>query len=298
MAAILSERESPPGWWPVDLLITSYLGVFGLVVLFAWPRLHEALWLAAAHTAGIALVVVAVRSGRAFLFRHWYPLPYVAACYKEMSLLIPALRSVDYDRELAALDYAIWRAYPTVWLERLHHPAFTELLQIVYSLFVPVVLLVAAIFWWQRRYGEFRYYAFLIAAGFLVSYLGYLAVPVRGPRFLLRGLQHFPLSGLWFFHLLQQTLDTLEAAHYDCFPSGHTELTLLAWWQSRRVSPNLFRAFSVYSILIIFSTLYLRYHYTVDIMAGVAVAWAVLWLSPRLYRRLEKVSTVWSPPRS
>ncbi len=287
MAAILNGRKAPEGWWPVDILITAYLAVFGLVILLAWPRLHEALWLGAAHFAGIALIVAAIRSQRSFVFRHWYPLPYVAVCYKEMSLLIPAVRSINYDRELAALDHAVWRAHPTVWLERLHHPALTEFLQVVYSLFVPVVLLVAVILWWQGRHKEFRYYAFLIAAGFLVSYVGYLAVPVRGPRFLLRGLQHFPLSGMWFFGLLQETLDTLESAHYDCFPSGHTELTLLAWWQSRQVSPNLFLAFSVYSVCIIFSTVYLRYHYTVDIIAGVVVAWGLLWLSPRLYRRLE-----------
>ena len=43
------------------------------------------------------------------------------------------------------------------------------------------------------------------------------------------------------------TLDRLESAHYDCFPSGHTELTILAWWGSRMVSNRLFRVYFAYT---------------------------------------------------
>ena len=45
--------------------------------------------------------------------------PYVASCYKEMALFIPAVRRSDADRWLADLDFRIWRAHPTVWLERI-----------------------------------------------------------------------------------------------------------------------------------------------------------------------------------
>src|SRR5207249_865570 len=123
---------------------------------------------------------------------------------KEMATLIPAVwqSSAGHssaglssaDRWLAALDYRLWRTNPTVWIERFHTPALTELLQVVYSLFIPAVLLVAILLWRERRYGDFQYYGFLIAVGFLVSYLGYLMVPARGPRFLLKSMQHFPLS--------------------------------------------------------------------------------------------------------
>jgi hypothetical protein len=32
------------------------------------------------------------------------------------------------------------------------------------------------------------------------------------------------------------TVGRLESAHYDCFPSGPTELAILAWWRSRQLS--------------------------------------------------------------
>jgi membrane-associated phospholipid phosphatase len=127
----------------------------------------------------------------------------------------------------------------------------------------------------------------LIALGFLFSYVGYLAVPARGPRFLLKDLQHFPLDGLWLFHGMQSMLDKLESAHYDCFPSGHTELTILAWWGSRKISKGLFQIYCAYTPCIIFATVYLRYHYSVDLLAGAVSAAFLIVTAPVFYQRLS-----------
>jgi membrane-associated phospholipid phosphatase len=128
----------------------------------------------------------------------------------------------------------------------------------------------------------------LIALGYLASYVGYLIVPARGPRFLLNHLQHIPLQGLWLFRAMQTTLDRLESAHYDCFPSGHTELTILAWWSSQAISKPLFRVYFAYTPLIIFATVYLRYHYTVDVLAGIVLAAVLILSAPALYKKLSK----------
>ncbi len=120
-----------------------------------------------------------------------------------------------------------------------------------------------------------------------MSYIGYLLVPARGPRFLLKHLEQIPLRGLWLFHAMQGTLDRLESAHYDCFPSGHTELTILACWGSRMVSNRLFQVYFAYTLSIIFATVYLRYHYTVDLLAGAIVALFLILASPSLYRNLQ-----------
>jgi membrane-associated phospholipid phosphatase len=87
---------------------------------------------------------------------------------------------------------------------------------------------------------------------------------------------------------MQVTLNRLEQDHFDCFPSGHTELTILACWLSRSISNRLFRAYFLYTLCIVFATVYLRYHYTVDLLAGVVVALALILAAPGLYRRLSE----------
>jgi membrane-associated phospholipid phosphatase len=288
LADILS-REPGRGMWPVDWVVLPYYALVAVVIACLHSRLPGWPAMLAWHAVALAIAWAAIRSpGHAsFLFRHWYPLPYVAWCYRETSILIPAIRTGDSDAALAHLDYRLWGANPTVWLERLSTPALTEFLQIVYTAFVPVVLLIAFLLWRRRRYAEFRYYAFLIALGFLVSYVGYVLVPARGPRFFLAHLQTLELRGLWFTAALQLSLDRLETRAWDCFPSGHTALTILAWYGSRWISRSLYWIYFAYTLSIISATVYLRYHYTIDVLAGAVVAGLLVLVAPYLYTILR-----------
>ena len=279
----ISELDILPSdrWWPIDKVLTVYLVFTGTLIAVWFSAIPGALWLLALHAAALAAMV---RFRSNVVFHSWYVLPFVSACYKEMAILIPPIRGRDFDAWAARLDVSLWGGDPTAWIAHRQIPALTEFLQVCYSLFVPAVLIVAYLLWKQTKMPEFRFYAFLIGLGFLVSYIGYLAVPVRGPRFFAQDLP--PLRGLWITEILQNTLDRLESAHYDCFPSGHTELTILACWGSRMVSRKWFLAFLVYTPCIIFATVYLRYHYTIDVLAGAIVAAVLIALSPHIFTKL------------
>ncbi|HEY3026796.1 MAG TPA: phosphatase PAP2 family protein [Pyrinomonadaceae bacterium] len=284
------DTEASPGLWPVDKLILTYLAITSLLIIVFISRLPQAWWLLSLKAIGAALIFFVVRkldSLPGWFFRHWYPLLYVAASYKEMNILIPGIRRGTADATLARIDFAVLHVHPTVWIERLHAPLLTEYLQIVYSCFIPALLLVALVLWRRRRMSEFRYYGFLISFGFLVSYLFYFLVPARGPRFLLGHLQQSELQGVWAFQWFRALLDRLEGTHYDCFPSGHTLLTLLGWWSTRRMSRSFFYAFTIFTASQIFSTVYLRYHYVVDLLAGAVFAILMLATSRPLYSALS-----------
>jgi membrane-associated phospholipid phosphatase len=286
---LIARRADDRTFWAVDKIILAYFILTLIPIVGWWGRVPDAWFYFSWHIVAIGLLLLEVKmpNPTSWGFRNWYPVFYVATCYKEMALFIPAVGRADADSYLAALDRRLWGADPTVWLERFYSPTLTEFVQIVYTLFVPAVLLIAALLWRQKRFGEFQYYAFLIAIGFLLSYIGYFLVPARGPRFLLKHLQHIPLQGLWFFNTMQTALDRLESAHYDCFPSGHTELTILAWWGSRMVSNRLFKVYFAYTPLIIFATVYLRYHYSVDVLAGAVLAGGLILSAPVVYRKLS-----------
>ena len=110
-------------FWAVDKVILAYFFVTGLLVL-GWWNIPQAPGLLVWHILGSALIVFEVKcpNRTSWLFRNWYPLPYVGYFYKEMALLIPAVRQGDIsrqisDRWLANLDFRIWHANPCVWLE-------------------------------------------------------------------------------------------------------------------------------------------------------------------------------------
>jgi membrane-associated phospholipid phosphatase len=264
-------------------MLSYLLAISLLIAVFAQKIEHAGLLLLAHGTAGLLIIAYAFLPSLpgSLFFRLVYPIPYVFACYRVMSLAIRSIREARFDAMLTAWDFALWHVHPTVWLERVHLPLLTELMQIIYALFVPAVLAVAMILWVRQR-EDFRSYAFLLTLGFLVSYVLYFIVPARGPRYFLAGLQTQPLTGLWLFRPLRTGLDVLESPHYDCFPSGHAEMIILAWWTTRRISKRLSRLYLAYTVLILLATVYLRYHYTVDLAAGLLVAALVLSAAPHL----------------
>jgi len=74
-------------------------------------------------------------------------------------------------------------------------------------------------------------------------------------------------------------------------PSGHTQIVLMVLYLAYRYEKFLFYIFFPIICGLILSTVYLRYHYVVDLFAGVAFAIVSLIIAPRLYRR-------WTPSAS
>ena len=82
------------------------------------------------------------------------------------------------------------------------------------------------------------------------------------------------------------TLNMLEGENRDAFPSGHTEVVIIVLiyaWTYRRW--YFWMALPLVTGLII-STVYLRYHYVVDVLAGMVLAPLCVFLASYLYRRL------------
>jgi membrane-associated phospholipid phosphatase len=205
-----------------------------------------------------------------------------------LTYLIPRIHPRDFDSALAAIDHAILGVNPTVWLERSTWPALTEVLQLAYSSYYFLPLVLAVVLWRKNHPERFHFFVFIIVLGFYLSYLGYVMVPAIGPRFLpsIVEAQTKPLTGLLFFQPLRRMLDGVEGITRDCFPSGHTELTLLVLYYARKFHRRTFWVLLPFGIGIVLSTVYLRYHYVVDVLAGALVALAIVTIATPLYNTL------------
>jgi len=108
--------------------------------------------------------------------------------------------------------------------------------------------------------------------GFFLSYAGYFLVPAIGPRYTMTHLQTEALQGYALYPILREGLDALELEMRDCFPSGHTIIALIALWYGWKFHRALFWVLLPIVTALIFSTVYLRYHYVIDVAAGFVVA--------------------------
>lgn len=276
---------------PADKVVIAYLAVLAALVALSYHRISYWWAVVLAHAAVILLIVAISRRARMGagvwrFIRGWYPVALVPVTFKELTFLIPLIHPRDYDWELARIDYWMFGAHPTVWLERFTWPALTELLQISYTTYYFLPLILGAVLWSKRWFDRFHFFVFVAVLGFYLSYLGYIAVPAIGPRFILAGEQSFPLRGVFLYQFIRDTLDRAEGITRDCFPSGHTELTLLVLYYAGRFHRRTFWLILPAGSALIVSTVYLRYHYAIDVIAGVMLALAVIVIAQPLYRAL------------
>lgn len=66
-------------------------------------------------------------------------------------------------------------------------------------------------------------------------------------------------------------------------PSGHTQIALMVLYLAYRYQRILFYIYLPIICGLILSTVYLRYHYVVDLIAGIFTALGCLFVAPRIY---------------
>ena len=227
--------------------------------------------------------------------RNWYPAFLVTVPYRELSILIPQIQPRDIDDMLIRLDYFIFHAHPTVFIERFEVPVLTDIFQLIYCSYYFLPITLGLFVYLRRESRDFVHVIFAVLFSFYVTYVGYILFPAVGPRFSLYHLQTMPLVGYAVTLPIRDYLNWLEHIMRDAFPSGHTMLALVVLFYTWRYEKRLLFLFVPIALLIIISTIYLRYHYAVDVLAGiiltvptiVAAEVAMDWWerTQKLYRR-------------
>ncbi len=221
--------------------------------------------------------------------RYWNPVIIIPANFYELHFLVHAVNPTDMDSLLIRLDYTWFGTHPTVWMQNWHHPLLTEYFQLVYTTFYFLPLIMAYILYRQRHLKAFDYFAFVMVLGFYLSYLGYFLVPALGPRHTLEHLHSFALHGYGLSEQLRHWLNVLERIQRDAFPSGHTAITLITMYFAARFHKRYFYILLIAGGSLIISTVYLRYHYVVDVLAGILLCLLVIFSAPMIYQFLVRV---------
>ncbi len=248
------------------------------------------------------------RLKKIWMFIHdWYPVPVILFSFKELYLMIHPIHPVDFDHLFISIDYWLFGVHPTQWLARFAHPLITEILQFVYATFYFWFFVIGIELYRQRRIEEFYYTSFLIVYGFYLSYVFYILLPAVGPRFTLHSFDSLntELPGLLFTNVLRDFVNlgesipkgasnAIDFAQRDVFPSGHTQLTLVVMYLAFKYHLTSRWFLFVIGILLLFSTVYLRYHYVIDVIAGAVLMLLTIFSAPMLYRWWYKETECWA----
>ena len=286
---------------PVDAVIIVFGLVLSIILLVFTGRDTEAFVVVTTNCiASFGIVFLArTRAHRANKLLHavfdWYPVPAIFLMFKEVHIVVQVLGENDWDNLLIAIDHVLFRVHPTQWLQQFSSPLLTELLQVVYTSYYFIMLTVGIEVFLRHGREKFSYVLFVIVYGFILSYFGYITFPAVGPRFTLHDFQalNIDLPGLFVTTAIRDFLNAGESipkgavnalalAQRDAFPSGHTQMTLISLYLAHQYRLRSRYVLYVFGALLIISTVYLRYHYVIDVVAGVIFMLFTIWTAPKL----------------
>jgi len=232
-----------------------------------------------------------LRKNRILIGIHrWYCYLLVILVFKEIYQMIHRINPTDYDQLFISIDYWVFGVNPTQWIYQFSHPLVTEIFQTAYFSYYLIFILVGVEVYRRYPIDKFDHAAFLIVYGFYLSYLGYFLLPAVGPRFTLHNFAELDhdLPGIFltpFFRSIinagesipSGSLNPIANVQRDVFPSGHAQMTLICTYLAFHYRLHSKWVVTVLASLLIIGTIYLRYHYVIDLAGGAIFFALTIW---------------------
>ena len=207
--------------------------------------------------------------------------------------LLPTATSRSVDETLFRLDQTFFGVEPTVWLDRFVSPRTTEWFSFFYfDYFFLLGAHVLPFLFISKRLKLFSEFALALLTLFCFSHIIYMLVPGYGPyRHLASLYEHELPHGTWYDLVLNAV--SSAGAQKDIFPSLHTGApTLMALFSFRHRDKLPFKytwpIVAFFALNIMGATVFLRWHYLVDVFAGVTLAATSLAVTVRIRKWEEE----------
>lgn len=295
-----------------DWLVLLFLTILTTVALRCEPSVDQRVSaIRMGSLLAFQVVTLILVRGRVFKHGFWAPLMYRFALYGTVQLsyfflarLLPLVNPTTLDLQLYQLDLRLFGFEPAIAMDAIVTPATTEWFAFFYFdyFFILAIHVIPILLFAQssRLLGEF---ALGMLTVFCVGHLVYMLVPGYGPYSALAGEFDNPLPhGMWR-DMVMATVAS-GGSQMDIFPSLHTAApTFLALFSFRHRDKLPFKASwpvtAFCAVNIVGATMFLRWHYVIDVLAGLTLATVAFVLSVRgteweLARRAEaRLSESW-----
>ena len=268
----------------IDRWAVVYLAVSAFYTVLNPAVFPDPARLVAIH-AGLAAVIWVVPP----LLRasSWFPARLLGEIY--LPMLFPLLYTeLEYlgliffdfenslDPALIVLEDWIFGCQPSLeWSRVWPWPWFHELMEFAYFSYYFLAVAFLVLLFRARgvaaddRWDVLRDFVRDLSTTMLVCYTFYTIFPVWGPKYFQAG--YVEVEG-WIFTRIMLHIHENGALLGAAFPSSHVAASTIPWWYTWRYYPRHRWWMTTIFVLLCMSTVYCRYHYVVDVIAGLLLA--------------------------
>ncbi len=281
-------KDSRNIFWPEDTALLIYLTVISVTLTLFHKGVANWWVYLVVHSAAFILIVywlrfASAREGKVVrFFRYWYiPIIYTFL-YEEADAFVLGIHGKYLDPLIYNLELSVLGFHPSVWMEQFATRWLTEIMNVAYHSYYWLIPVLGFSLYLKGDLKPFRRMVFSVSTAFFVSYFGFMLFPVEGPRYALAHLYRGPLVG-YAVTSTQNLIMKYGSMHGGCMPSSHVAVALvvlmLAWVYRKRMA-----LFMTPFVLGLFAaTVYNRYHYVSDVVAGLAVGLAAFFIGRLVY---------------
>ena len=199
----------------------------------------------------------------------WYPAFAFPLLYKQVEFLAENIGDWGLTQVIQRLEVQIFNGYPGLWLgERFPSILLSEYLHCCYFCYILLLPAIGGYWYFRGRRTAFRELLFLLAVTYYLSFLFYILYPVDSPYYLFAKLGE--PSGNGPFFKLVHFISERGGARGGAFPSLHVSVSTVILLTVLRCQRRL--GYFLLPVVggIYVSTLYGRFHYALDVIAGIA----------------------------
>ena len=205
--------------------------------------------------------------------RDWVPMALTLLAFRQMELFVPAQYDTSYERAWIRWDQIVLNQWGLKRAVESLGPVIPTYLELCYLLVYGVGTFCVVVIWVKlHRESVDRFYVILLT-GTLVSYALFPYFPTRPPRLA------FPMVGFPVAHSVLRMFNLFllrkGSIHSGVFPSAHVSSAFSAVWamflllpQRRKIAWGLL----LYAASVAVATVYGRYHYAADAVAGFGIS--------------------------
>ena len=278
--------------YPSDWMIIALLALAVMVAAVRWLALgpqRESLLLAhlgllLGFLACAALLARWQQHAFVGLVRPVLTVAIIFTLYTSLGKLGMAAMPYRFDAVLSELDTRLCGVDPSLFVQRYQTPGWVEFFSFIYGAFIPYIYLSMFLGCLGRPPHERDQFLTGWVITYTVSYLGYISSSAQGPAAYHADDYQVTLAGGFFY---KTVLEGVKASGglQGAFPSLHVGGSLYLCLFDLKTNRLRGLTYLPMVLLIYLSTIFLRYHYIVDLIVGTVIAFVSVPLGQGVFAR-------------
>jgi membrane-associated phospholipid phosphatase len=209
-----------------------------------------------------------------------------------INLAVDKLQLIFYgrwlDESVLRMEETLFGIQPTIWLQRFISKPLTEWMFFAYVFYLVLYPALAVLIYFRKGERAAEDFFFTLGLMNVIGNLGFLAYPVAGPMAHMKGRYTVPLDGYVWTSVGEYFRNRWQFVG-GTIPSLHCANTTVMWLMAYRYHRAAFWLFAPIILSLYTSTVYCRYHYITDSVAGVGAALLVWAIAPACRKAWDRI---------